>query len=243
MFTLPCFASESLASSTEQVSDKINLEAVLEYFRKYKFISAIDAFRKLRDDPNAQLLDIRDEKSLKYINSPNLKIINKDVVQVQFSEDDEGEFVKKVLENFEDAANTNVCILDNFDGNAMKVAELLFKNGFNAAYAIKGGVRGKNGWMEIQETLLPPPVHIYSKKKGKTSQELGTNGGVLQSNEDDNNAISFESVDIRESQGIDNGRVTKSTKSELGIKNGSRSSSPYPNKELGFVSLELAWPI
>lgn len=141
MLTLPCFASESLASSTEQVSDKINLEAVLvaiddffnknpffvagctfiwlvvlpltqEYFRKYKFVSAIDAFRKLRDDPNARLLDIRDEKSLNYINSPNLKIINKDVVQVQFSEDDEGGFVKKVLENFEDAENTVVCILD-----------------------------------------------------------------------------------------------------------------------------------
>lgn len=55
------------------------------------------------------------------------------------------------------------------------------------------------------------------------------NGGVLQSNEDDNNAISSESVDIRESQGIDNGCVAKSTKSALGIKNVSRSSSPYPN--------------
>jgi len=29
----------------------------------------------------------------------------------------------------------------------MKVAELLFKNGFKEAYAIKGGVRGQQGWM------------------------------------------------------------------------------------------------
>lgn len=140
-FTLPCSASEYLVSSTEQVSDKINLEAVLvsideffnrnpffvagctfiwlvvipltqEYFRKYKFISAIDAFRKLRDDPKAHLLDIRDGKSLKYLDSPNLKIINKGVMQVRFSEDDEDGFVKKVLGNFEDAANTVVCVLD-----------------------------------------------------------------------------------------------------------------------------------
>ena len=141
-YTLPCFASESLlSSSTEQVSNKIDLEAVLvsiddffnrypffvygcsliwllvipltqQYFRKYKFISAIDAFRKLRDDPNVQLLDIRDQKSLKYLKSPNLKIINKNGVQVQFSENDTDGFVKKVLETFKDPANTVVCILD-----------------------------------------------------------------------------------------------------------------------------------
>lgn len=140
---LPCFASDSeqLVSSTEQVSDKINLEAILVsiddffnrnpffvagctfiwlvvipltegYFRKYKFISTIDAFRKLRDDPSAQLLDIRDEKTLKYMKSPNLKILNKSVCQVQFSEGDEDGFVMKVLENFKDAGNTLVCILD-----------------------------------------------------------------------------------------------------------------------------------
>lgn len=141
-YTLPCSASESLvSSSTEQVSNKIDLEAVLvsidnffnrypffvagctfiwlvvipltqEYFRKYKFISAIDAFRKLRDDRNVQLLDIRDQKSLKYLKSPNLKIINKSSVQVQFSEEDTDGFVKKILGTFKDPANTVVCILD-----------------------------------------------------------------------------------------------------------------------------------
>lgn len=81
---------------------------------------------------------------------------------------------------------------------------------------------------EIQETLLPPSVRIYRKKKVKTSQQLGMNGGVLQSNEIDK-AISSEHVDIGDSQRIDNGRVKKSTKSALEIKNASRSSSPYPN--------------
>lgn len=80
--------------------------------RKYKFISAIDAFKKIRDDPNAQLLDIRDKKRLKYLRSPNLKILNKDVVQVEFSEGDEDGFVKKVSDKFGDMASTVVCVLD-----------------------------------------------------------------------------------------------------------------------------------
>lgn len=35
----------------------------------------------------------------------------------------------------------------SFDGNSMKVAELLVENGFKEAYYIKGGARGKNGWL------------------------------------------------------------------------------------------------
>ncbi|PON65928.1 Rhodanese-like domain containing protein [Trema orientale] len=253
-YTLPCSASESLvSSSTEQVSNKIDLEAVLvsiddffnrnpffvagctfiwlvviplteEYFRKYKFISAIDAFRKLRDNPNVQLLDIRDQRSLKYLKSPNLKIINKSVVQVQFLEDDTDGFVKKVLGTFKDPADTVVCILDNLDGNSMKVAELLFKNGFKEAYAIKGGIAGKKGWMEIQETLLPPSTHIYTKKKIKKSQELGTNG-VTGSNEDNSKVASTGPG----ATGTDHRLVAKSTESIVQTKNVARSSSPYPN--------------
>lgn len=40
-----------------------------------------------------------------------------------------------------------VCVEGSFDGNSMKVAELLFKDGFKEAYAIKDGVRGKKGWL------------------------------------------------------------------------------------------------
>lgn len=42
----------------------------------------------------------------------------------------------------------------SFDGNSLKVAELLFKNGFKGAYAIKGGVRGKKGWIVCFLLLL-----------------------------------------------------------------------------------------
>lgn len=83
-----------------------------EYFQKYKFISAINAFRKLRDDPITQLLDIRDSKTLRYLGSPNLKIVGKGVAQVEFREGDEDGFVKTVLEKFAEPAKTVICILD-----------------------------------------------------------------------------------------------------------------------------------
>ncbi|KAG5567170.1 hypothetical protein RHGRI_002656 [Rhododendron griersonianum] len=260
-FPLSCFASDP-SVPVEEASNRINLESVLiaiddfnnrnpffvagvtfiwlvviplteEYFQKYKFISAIDAFRKLRDDPSTQLLDIRNSKSVRYLGSPNLKIVGKAVAQVEFRKGDEDGFVKMVLEKFAEPANTVICILDksspllfvsitggmvcyiavdngeplatvrdegdligveifqweaieivemgSFDGNSMEVAELLFKNGFKEAYAIRGGVRGKKGWQEIQETLLPPSVHIYPKKKvKKMSEQLEMNGGVNQ---------------------------------------------------------------
>ncbi|CAH8361770.1 unnamed protein product [Eruca vesicaria subsp. sativa] len=143
--------------------------AVIFYRRKYKPITAINAFRKLKSEPESQLLDIRDGKTLASLASPNLKFLGKSSVQVPYSEEDESEFLKKVKGSFSDPENTVVCILDNFDGNSMKVAELLIENGFKEAYYIKGGARGKNGWLAIQEELLPPPVHMYTAKNAKSS--------------------------------------------------------------------------
>lgn len=254
--SLPSFASEALATPTENVSDKINLESVLvsiddffnrnpffvagctfiwlvvipvtkQYLRKYKFISAIDAFRKLREVKDSQLLDVRDKKSLVALGSPNLKMLNKSVVQVEFSEEDEDGFVKNVLEKFPDPANTILCILDNFDGNSMRVAELLFKNGFKEAYAIRGGVRGKKGWMAIQETLLPPSVHIYPKKKKSKSSQLGINGGVGQKSEENNGKPSDVALSTAESQQAENGHINQLMNSTPKLKIDSRS--PYPN--------------
>ncbi|CAN1231824.1 Rhodanese-like domain-containing protein 4A, chloroplastic [Linum grandiflorum] len=129
----PCLAAE--------YSDKINLESVLvsvddfftanpffvsgclflwlvvlpfgqRYLRRYRFLSAIDSFRKLRDDPNVQLLDIRDEESVAGLCSPNLKMLGKQVGWVEFDKDDGDGFVKKVLSVFPDPQNTVLCILD-----------------------------------------------------------------------------------------------------------------------------------
>ncbi|XP_065873328.1 rhodanese-like domain-containing protein 4A, chloroplastic [Euphorbia lathyris] len=251
--SLPSLASETLTPSTDQLSEKISFDSILvpiddfftrypffvagctfiwlvvipvtkQYLRKYKFISAIDAFRKLKEDKDAQLLDIRDTRSLMALGgSPNLKILNKNAVQVQFSDEDEDGFVKNVLEIFPDPENTSLCILDDFDGNSLKAATLLYKKGFKEAYGIRGGVRGKKGWLAIQETLLPPSVHINPKKKKKSKvSQLGTNGGVSQKSEENNGNI----PSVAESQRADNGHVNKSMISTPHTKIDCRS--PYP---------------
>ncbi|KAF5198729.1 Rhodanese-like domain-containing protein 4a protein [Thalictrum thalictroides] len=241
----PCFATE-IITPTEQISNKIDLEAILvsiddffnrnpffvsgvtfiwlvvipltqEYLKKFKFISAIDAFQKLKKDPNSQLLDIRDKKSLLYLGSPNLNILNKKTIQVQFLEGDQEGFVKNVLKNFKDPGNTTICILDNFDGNSMEVAALLFKNGFKEAYAIRGGLRGKKGWQAIQETLLPPSVHVLPKN-GKEQTKLQTD-------------LSGQAPAVpRNLGGVENGYINTKGPSPQVSHGSSRSSlSPYPN--------------
>uniref|UniRef100_J3L6M0 Rhodanese domain-containing protein n=1 Tax=Oryza brachyantha TaxID=4533 RepID=J3L6M0_ORYBR len=203
---------------------------VQEYFKKYKAVSAIDAFRRLRDEPGAQLLDIRRGKSVRFMASPNLRLVEKSAVQVEFDEDDEGGFIKEVLPRFPDPANTVVCILDNFDGNSMKVAELLFKNGFKEAYAIKGGLRGPDGWQAIQENYLPPSVHVFPRKKSKqsgdsdistdaTDDKLDMNGKLL--------ATANSSV-VNTSNAAEDGNE-KPNGSTSAMKHASRSLSPYPN--------------
>lgn len=87
--------------------------AAIFYLRKYKPISAINAFRKLKSQPDSQLLDIRDEKTLASLASPNLKFLGKSSIQVPFSEDDDVSlFLKKVKGSFSDPENTVVCVLD-----------------------------------------------------------------------------------------------------------------------------------
>ncbi|XP_052115885.1 rhodanese-like domain-containing protein 4A, chloroplastic [Arachis duranensis] len=202
-----------------------------EYFRKYKFVSAIDAFRKLRDDPDSQLLDIRDRKNVKFLGSPNLKLLNKEAVKVEFTEGNEDGFVKKVLGRFKEPPNTVLCVLDSFDGNSLKAAELLFKNGFKEVYAIRGGVRGQQGWMAIQDSLLPPSVHIKRRKKKKASQEVGANGnGAIQQNDSNYESASTPDIPADGNQEKENGHVKRSEESVPERKISSVvSSSPYPN--------------
>ncbi|CAN1166037.1 Rhodanese-like domain-containing protein 4A, chloroplastic, partial [Linum perenne] len=230
----PCLASEPLIPSPAEYSDKINLESVLvsiddfftanpffvsgclfvwlvvipfgqRYLRGYRFLSAINAFRKLRDDPKVQLLDIRDDESVASLCSPNLKIFDKRVERVEFDKGDEDGFVKKVLGVFPDTQNTILCVLDkqvcvtiwdsSVDDNSLQVAELLVKNGFKGAYAVKGGVRGKKGWVAIQKTMLPPSVRML-RNKAKIS-EPGSKGGTLEENDVDNSVDAASATSTR----------------------------------------------
>ncbi|CAM8902109.1 unnamed protein product [Rhodiola kirilowii] len=142
------------------------------YLNSYKYTSALDAFQKLRDDSNAALLDIRDDKSV------------------------------------------------SFDGSSLKVAELLVKNGFKEAYAIKGGVRGKRGWQAIQEDVFPPSVHVYPKIKVKGSDQKETKENL------GNGSLLLVNGSIKSDPG--NGSVKNSSASQT--KRGFRASSPYPNQ-------------
>ncbi|KAL1218000.1 Rhodanese-like domain-containing protein 4A [Cardamine amara subsp. amara] len=170
LLTSPVLASESISDPS---SGKIDLESILisidNFFNKYPFFVAGCTFMYLVVYPAVIFYLRRDEKTLASLASPNLKFLGKSSVQVPFSENDEEGFMKKVKGSFSDPDNTVVCVLDNFDGNSMKVAELLIKNGFKEAYYIKGGARGKKGWLAIQEELLPPPVHMYTAKNVKSS--------------------------------------------------------------------------
>ncbi|KAG1328241.1 rhodanese-like domain-containing protein 4A, chloroplastic [Cocos nucifera] len=254
------FPFPSSAAETEfSASDKINIEAILisiddffnrnpffvagvtfiwlvvipltqEYLKNYKYISAIDAFRKLRDVPNSQLLDIRNKQSVRFMSSPNLKIFDKDVVQVEFTEGEEEDFVKEVMKNFRDPGNTIICVLDSFDGNSLKVAELLFKNGFKEAYAIKGGLRGKDGWQAIQETLLPPSVHVYPRKKSKATNPSDVNSQRTDEQNDENGrALASSTIHQDKNQNTGNDYIDSvETASETKLAP-ERPSSPYPN--------------
>ncbi|CAD6228829.1 unnamed protein product [Miscanthus lutarioriparius] len=206
---------------------------VPEYvFKKYKPVSAIDAFRKLRDVPEAQLLDIRRGKSVRFMAPPNLKLVDKSTVQVEFDEEDDKGFVKEVLARFPDPANTVVCVLDNFDGNSLKVAELLVENGFKEAYAIKGGLRGPEGWQAVQENYLPPSVHVFPRKKkgAKLAHTDASNDGTYgqQQGSEESSAppsrfvvnTGDESKDVYENS---NGSTTAAKHATR------RPLSPYPN--------------
>uniref|UniRef100_A0A6V7QTA8 Rhodanese domain-containing protein n=1 Tax=Ananas comosus var. bracteatus TaxID=296719 RepID=A0A6V7QTA8_ANACO len=191
---------------------------------------AIDAFRKLRDVREAQLLDIRKKKSVRFMASPNLRILGKDVVHVEFSEGDEDGFVKEVLKNYGDPQNTVICVLDNFGGDSLKVAELLFKNGFKEAYAIEGGLRGNDGWQAIQEKYLPPSMHVYPRKrKSSTSAQLEMNGNKPDAESNENGQAPALSASANGSSvSTENGYI-EPIEAALEAKSApKRPSSPYP---------------
>ncbi|KAJ7563470.1 hypothetical protein O6H91_03G111600 [Diphasiastrum complanatum] len=122
-------------------------------------VSAKDAYAKIGDpELNAQLLDIRDPNDMKLEGTPDLRAFKKRVVQVAFGEDESG-FIEKVSKKFKDPATTSVYILDRFDGDAPAVAKLLATNGFKAAYAIKDGAEGPNGWQE-NTSVVPATLGV-----------------------------------------------------------------------------------
>lgn len=113
-------------------------------------VSAEDAYSKLGDGPETQLVDIRTLQDIREDGSPDIRSLKKRVAQIVY-EDDES-FLQKVSAKFEDPSNTTLYILDKFDGNSARVAKLVAENGFKSAFAIKDGAEGARGW---QNSGLP----------------------------------------------------------------------------------------
>uniref|UniRef100_A0A5B7A9W2 Rhodanese domain-containing protein n=1 Tax=Davidia involucrata TaxID=16924 RepID=A0A5B7A9W2_DAVIN len=109
--------------------------------------SAKNAYAKLADDTNAQLLDIRAPVELRQVGSPDIRGLKKKPVSVVYKGEDKLGFLKKLALKFKEPENTTLVVLDKFDGNSELVAELATSNGFKAAYAIKDGAEGNRGWM------------------------------------------------------------------------------------------------
>ncbi|CAM8911013.1 unnamed protein product [Rhodiola kirilowii] len=109
--------------------------------------SARNAYAKLGELDEAQLLDIRPLKELKEKGAPNVGGLQKKAVSVVYNGEDKPGFLKKMALKFKEPENTTLFIIDKFDGNSELVAELVTVNGFKAAYAIKDGTDGPKGWL------------------------------------------------------------------------------------------------
>lgn len=110
--------------------------------------SARNAYAKLGEDENAQLLDIRKPSEFRLVGTPDIRGLQKKPVCVLYKGEDKQGFLEKLALKFKEPEKTTLYILDKFDGNSELVAELLTVNGFKAAYAIKGGAEGPQGWMK-----------------------------------------------------------------------------------------------
>ncbi|KAK6142696.1 hypothetical protein DH2020_023044 [Rehmannia glutinosa] len=109
-------------------------------------VSAKNAYAKLGDDENSQLLDIRSTVDIKQVGGPDIGGLKKKAVAIVYKGEDKPGFLNKLSLKFKEPENTTLFILDKFDGNSELVAELVTANGFKAAYAIKDGAEGSRGW-------------------------------------------------------------------------------------------------
>ncbi|KAB1998965.1 hypothetical protein ES319_D12G127400v1 [Gossypium barbadense] len=131
------------------------LSQVLKGSKPWGIETARSAYGKLGEDPNAQLLDIRGPKEFKDVGSPDIKGFGKKPVSIAFNGEDKLGFLKKLDLKFKEPENTTLFIIDKFNGNSELVAELVTVNGFKAAYAIKDGAEGPQGWMNSGLPWIP----------------------------------------------------------------------------------------
>lgn len=74
--------------------------------------TAKNAYAKLGDDANAQLLDIRAPVDLRQVGGPDIRGLSKKPVQVVYKGEDKLGFLKKLALKFKEPENTTLFILD-----------------------------------------------------------------------------------------------------------------------------------
>ncbi|KAG6730252.1 hypothetical protein I3843_01G069800 [Carya illinoinensis] len=154
------------------------LSQVLKPPKPWGFESAKNAYAKLGDDANAQLLDIRSPVEFRQAGSPDIRGLRKKPVSVAYKGADKPGFLKKLSLKFREPENTTLFILDKFNGNSELVAELVTVNGFKAAYAIKDGAEGPRGWMNSGLPWIPPSKALSLDLSNLTDAIGDTVGGL-----------------------------------------------------------------
>eukprot|EP01018_Ginkgo_biloba_P008703 Gb_07606 [translate_table: standard] len=190
------FASENsvaLIAGVVLIAVPLVLTQVLLKPNTYGTVSAENAYSKLGDELEAQLLDIRAGEDIKEVGSPDIRAFKKRVVQVLYAGDD-ASFLQKVSAKFKDPANTTLYILDKFAGNSAKVAKLVAENGFKAAFAIKDGAEGNRGWQNSGLPWLVP-------KKAFTV-DLSSLKEVLDSTMEENSGLVPVTVGVAAATGV-----------------------------------------
>ncbi|GAB4861615.1 hypothetical protein Ancab_036866 [Ancistrocladus abbreviatus] len=151
------------------------LSQVLGKPKPYGVESAKNAYMKLADDANAQLVDIRTPKEIREVGSPDIGGLRKKPVSIVYKSEDKPGFLQKLSLRFKEPENTTLFILDKFDGNSELVAELVTANGFKAAYSIKDGAEGARGWTKSGLPWMSPKKS-FSLDFSSLTEALG---GVL----------------------------------------------------------------
>lgn len=151
--TVQSFSSENalaIVGGVVLVGVPLLLTRILSTPKTWGTTSAEEAYSKLGEDPDAQLLDIRTLEDIKEVGSPDIRKLKKKAIQISYEND--ASFLERVSAKFKDPANTVLYILDKFDGSSTKIAKLVAENGFKSALAIKDGAEGPRGW---QNSGLP----------------------------------------------------------------------------------------
>ncbi|KAK1284864.1 hypothetical protein QJS10_CPB20g02043 [Acorus calamus] len=173
------FGSENppvIAGGAAVVALPLILGQIFKNPKPYGVESVKSAYAKISEDPEAQLLDIREGKEFKESGSPDIRGLKKKAVSITYRGDDKVGFLKKLELKFKDPGSTTLFIIDKFDGNSELVAELVTANGFKAAFAIKDGAEGTRGWKNSGLPWLSPKKGLsfdVSELKDALSGALG----------------------------------------------------------------------